>query len=205
MKVIDNFLPRSYHRELLELMSGPNFPWHFNSNIAYEGQDGGSVYEHGFTHVFWDENIGFRAGNVQYGNFWRPGLLSIMDVVSEEHNLMAVEQFDYQSPILRSRADMTTAAPILRSKANLLTATSDNFTHSPHKDFEFNNIGTIYYVNDSDGDTILYGLNGEISDRVSPKANRLVIFQGNQLHTGCSPNKTKSRILINSNFATEIL
>ena len=201
MKVIDNFLPRSYHRELLELMSGPDFPWHFNSNIAYKDQDGGSVYEHGFTHIFWDEFNGFRDGN-QYGNFWRPGLLSIMDIISEEHNLMAVKQFDYQNPVLRSRADMTTAAPIIRSKANLLTATSDNFTHAAHKDFEFDNIATIYYVNDSDGDTIIYGPNEEIVDRISPKANRLIIFQGNQPHTGCSPNKTKSRILINSNFAT---
>jgi hypothetical protein len=204
MKVVDNFLPRSYHRGLLELMSGPDFPWHFNPNIAYKDQDGGSLYEHGFTNIFWDELNGFRDGN-EYGNFWRPGLLSIMDFISEEYNLMAVEQFDYQNPVLRSRADMTIEAPILRSKANLLTATSDNFTHAVHKDFEFDNIATIYYVNDSDGDTIMYGPNGEISDRVSPKANRLIIFKGNQPHTGCSPNKTKSRILINSNFATEVL
>ena len=208
MKVIDNFLPRSYHRELLELMSGPDFPWHFNSNIVYQDQDSGSVYEHGFTHVFWDEFNGFRDAN-QYGNFWRPGLLSIMDVVSEEyHNspiLRSRAVMTTSAPILRSRADMTTAAPILRSRAKLLTASPDNFTHTPHKDFEFDNIGTIDYVNDSDGDTIIYGPNGEIVDRASPKANRLIIFKGNQPHTGCSPNKTKCRILINSNFETEKL
>ena len=37
-------------------------------------------------------------------------------------------------------------------------------------------------------------------DRVSPKANRLVIFDGDLLHTGCSPTKHKNRIIINSNY-----
>ena len=37
-------------------------------------------------------------------------------------------------------------------------------------------------------------------DRVSPKANRLVLFDGDLLHTGCSPTKHKRRILINSNY-----
>jgi hypothetical protein len=37
-------------------------------------------------------------------------------------------------------------------------------------------------------------------ERVSPKANRLVLFDGSFLHTGCSPTKHKNRILINSNY-----
>jgi hypothetical protein len=40
----------------------------------------------------------------------------------------------------------------------------------------------------------------EILERVSPKANRLVLFDGNLLHTGSSPTKHKNRILINSNY-----
>ena len=36
--------------------------------------------------------------------------------------------------------------------------------------------------------------------RVTPKANRLIIFDGDIIHTGSSPSKNKKRILINSNF-----
>ena len=68
-------------------------------------------------------------------------------------------------------------------------------------DYLFPNTATIFYVNDTDGDTIIYGQDRlEIKERVSPKANRLVIFDGDILHTGSSPTKHKTRILINSNF-----
>ena len=181
--VIDNFLSKTYHKELFDVMNSTEFAWYFNSVISIKDTtDRGSMYEYGFTHTFWDTE-GIR--NSQMAMFWKPGLLSIMDAVSEHQEAT-------DPTILRSRADMTMAAP-------------GPFVHEPHRDFEFDNIGTIYYVNDSDGDTIIYGPNGEIVDRASPKANRLIIFKGNQPHTGCSPNKTKCRILINSNFETEIL
>ena len=70
-------------------------------------------------------------------------------------------------------------------------------------------IASIFYVNETDGDTIFYNVKQtdvanykdlKEYDRVSPKANRLVIFDGDLLHTGCSPTKYKNRILINSNY-----
>ena len=58
-------------------------------------------------------------------------------------------------------------------------------------------------INDSDGDTIILG---DPSDsrfrRVQPKANRLLTFNGEHMHTGHSPKLHKNRILINANFTT---
>lgn len=175
IKVIDNFLSKSYHQELLKLMSSSNFDWYYNSNISYT-QEPDKVLrldEFGFTHMFWDEN-GIRNSNTS--KFWKPGLLQIMDAVDSDN-------------ILRSRGDMTMYS-------------HEEFIHDPHVDFFFPNTSVVYYVNDSDGDTIFYedeSLN--IKDRVSPKANRLVAFKGHILHTGCSPTKHKNRIIINSNFS----
>ena len=39
------------------------------------------------------------------------------------------------------------------------------------------------------------------TNRVTPKANSLVMFDGSTLHTSTSPTKHKNRIIINSNFA----
>jgi hypothetical protein len=58
------------------------------------------------------------------------------------------------------------------------------------------NIATVYYVNDSDGDTIFK----DSKEKITPKANRLIIFDGSLLHTGSSPKNSKTRILLNSNF-----
>ena len=88
----------------------------------------------------------------------------------------------------------------------------EDFIHPPHDDFSFPNTASVYYVNESDGDTIFYNVKPadvpkdkdlKEYDRVTPKANRLVIFDGDLLHTGCSPTKHKNRILINSNYIKE--
>ena len=176
--VINNFLSKTYHKELFDVMNSTEFAWYFNSVISIKDTtDRGSMYEYGFTHTFWDTE-GIR--NSQMAMFWKPGLLSIMDAVSEHQEAT-------DPTILRSRADMTMAAP-------------GPFVHEPHRDFEFDNISTILYLNDTDGDTILYDKNNAKEETISPKANRLIVFKGNQLHTGCSPTITKNRIVINSNF-----
>ena len=58
----------------------------------------------------------------------------------------------------------------------------------------------LYYVNDSDGDTIIMGEDNHI-ERVTPKANRMITFNGKHLHTGHSPQQHKCRILINANYS----
>ena len=90
---------------------------------------------------------------------------------------------------MRARADMTMASP-------------NNYQHPPHVDFVYKNISTIFYVNDSDGDTILYK-NKKVFKKITPVKNSLLIFDGDILHTGCSPTKYKNRILINSNYRRE--
>lgn len=191
--VLDNFLTKSYHKELLELMDSANFPWFYNEHISYEsgksptGSDN-RLYETGFSHMFWDNRSGGQKDS-SYAWLWKPGLYKIMDAAN-------------QDKIVRSRGDMTMYV-------------HEPFEHDPHIDFPFRNISAVYYVNDSDGDTIFYDETVEAySDishlkkltevkRVAPIANRLVMFPGNQVHTGSSPNKHKNRIIINSNFCTD--
>lgn len=189
LKVIDNFLNKSYHKELLELMNSWDFPWYYNSHISYEtGKAPGGdnrFYETGFSHVFWD----YRTGGLRESSFawlWKAGLTQIQDAANQE-------------TIVRSRGDMTMYV-------------HKPFEHDPHIDFNFSNISTILYINDSSGDTVFYKEKvnrhediAEIKDfnevdRVTPKANRLVMFQGDYVHTGSSPHNHKNRILINSNF-----
>ena len=56
------------------------------------------------------------------------------------------------------------------------------------------------YLNDSDGDTIIFDENFKIKKRITPKKNRVVIFDGITYHTGCHPCKNDKRIVLNVNF-----
>ena len=176
VELIDNYLTQSYHKEIQDLLTGSDFPWYYNNNITNTNGETNTNNEYGFTHTFYKDSC-FR--DTHYATFIKPMLLNLKDTVN----------CDY---ILRSRADM-------------VMWSLEDFIYPPHIDFDYSNVATILYINDTDGDTIIYNQKhpSEIKERVSPKANRLVIFDGGVLHTGSSPTKHKNRILINSNFNNE--
>ena len=196
--VLDNYLTKSYHKEIQELLTGSNFPWYYNNNISNDNNTGTTHFnEYGFSHNFQEYKLGGgRLADTHYATFIKPFLLQAMDTV---------------------KCNM-----VLRCRGDMVTHSHEEFIHPAHVDFIFPNTSTIFYVNDTDGDTMLYGKDSfdkdikidqdrfgtlsqegvelEIKERISPKANRLVIYDGSLLHTGSSPTQHKTRILLNSNF-----
>lgn len=182
--VIDDFLSPTYHKEILGNLLSPNFAWHYQSNITnIDEVDDTDVNQHGFTHWFLQPQTGMEDTSIAH--LIRPLLLQIQDTVGAKK-------------IIRARADMTMLA-------------NKKYVHTPHVDFDFPNISAVYYVNSSDGNTIIYkettdNPNASILEKltvveeVEPVANRLLLFDGFTLHTGSSPIKNKNRILINSNY-----
>ena len=51
MKVIDNFLPEEYFKQLHDIMMGNEFPWFYNDNITY-APDGTPDPGYQFIHTF---------------------------------------------------------------------------------------------------------------------------------------------------------
>lgn len=85
-----------------------------------------------------------------------------------------------------------------RIKANLLVGNNlDGKEHNaPHRDADDTHFTILYYVNDSDGDTIFFDDNGNEFKRVTPKKGRMVIFDSDLLHASTPPNKGR-RMVIN--------
>lgn len=160
LTIIDDFLDKDYHQELLDILDGWEFPWFYQKTLTRGCND---VPAHGFNHWLSAE------GDPQFCR-----------LVKEMESALDARE------CLRVRADMTLYNP-------------DGYRHSFHVDSQEQHMVCIYYVNDSDGDTIVLGEGGHHT-RVSPKANRLLIFDGRYMHTGHSPSKHKNRILINANF-----
>jgi len=72
--------------------------------------------------------------------------------------------------------------------------------HGPHTDQHMPHTVVLYYVNDSDGDTYFFDDDKQVIDRITPKKNTMVVFDGHTVHASSYPTKGQ-RITINFNFS----
>ena len=170
MQVIDDFLTPSYHYEILRFVEGSEMQWFYTPDITKEGKVSKQLGLHGFSNHFYD--IMRETPPSPFQSLMMPFLFQVKDFLKSPR-------------ILRARLDMTLYNPF---------CLPDACAHTPHVDMDGEHHTAVYYVNDSDGDTII----GD--EKVSPKANRVVIFDGSIIHNGHSPCEHNNRIIINSNY-----
>jgi len=177
----DDFLTPSYHRELLNYLGGNEMEWFYQADISRGALADPELGKQGFSHNFIRDDVQIQPN---------PATSLIMPLVFQIQDLIGCS-----NARIRCRADMTMYNP-------------NGIVHHPHVDFEHPHMASIYYVNDSDGDTILFNEQGDQQGlgtftemaRIKPKANRLLVFQGSHLHTGHSPKEHPNRIIINTDY-----
>ena len=181
IEVIDNFLDDKLSAKVEHYFEN-KLPWYFIDNISIKENEGLGNY--GFYHVFVINNKFTTTEHL-------PAVEPVISKIQEKVNL---------PKILRVRADKT------------VWQNGFTKTYSPHTDFRKGYDGAsdnfksaIYYINDSSGDTIFFKERHNIDlltiDRVvTPKRNRLIIFDGDIIHTGQAPITHNFRHLLNLNF-----
>jgi len=189
------------------LLHDSYFPWYYNQTTVLnpnstDDADYGVLYDTGygilldknvketsqFTHTFLNKN-GEKSDNFNY-------LIELLDIIQENFG-----------PIKN----------ILRIKSNLLLKNesySKNSYHPPHVDWQDDSndykkiISALYYVNDSDGDTIFFNeyftskfdfkhTKLTIQKETTPESGSLLVFKSNQFHTSKPPILTERRVVIN--------
>jgi len=89
---------------------------------------------------------------------------------------------------------------MMRMKVNLIPKTGEDTRYMPpHVDAKFDHKVFIYYINDSDGDTLFFK-DDKIIDSVSPKKGLGIMFDGNTYHANRLPIKNKFRSVLNVAF-----
>ena len=191
--VIPKLLSNSFADEIKECLTGPQFPWHYSKRLTY------------------DEVITqkFIANDPKIKDV--DGFVNPLFVNGNKNN----NYVDLFRPMMYFLEDKTgiIANEIIRIRAVWINkdATFGDYYNVPHVDIVDNenpHKTLIYYVNNSDGDTILFKefFTGEldstkktIEQTIQPCKNKCVVFDGLRYHTGCVP-KHNHRILININF-----
>ena len=176
LKIFDDFICPTYYRNVRDFLCGTTCDWFYQDDLSQTKS--GKVEEFGFGRNIFELPDGATTPN---NIFFLPLLYQIQDAVNG-------------SSIVRARGDLTTL--------------KHSFQHSPHVDIVDITqpyITTIFYVNDSDGDTVVFNETNRSYEyteqkRIQPKANRLLTFDGKFYHTGSSPTKHSIRVVINSNY-----
>ena len=110
-------------------------------------------------------------------------------------------------PILLAACDKNNiiVKQLLRIRIGLYVNKSSSTTHQRHVDNPMPHLVGLYYVDDSDGDTVFYkdGVSDEELMRCTPKKGRMVLFDGAIYHASTSPVEKTHRMTVNFNFLSE--
>ena len=161
------------------------FPWYYLDDITVTYDDPNSQRRPGFTH----EYVKYEGKEKSTGK-----------QLSRFHNLLL--------PILKNaclKMEIKDINVLLgRSFLQLPLNLKNRDVDTPHRDIydRDNFFVVLYYVCDSDGDTIIYNERKEsktytVKQKVTPKQGRVVLFDGGLMHTAEQPINSNVRCIVN--------
>ena len=175
---------------------------------------------------FESELSNMKPSNSQYNDFYGEDERVARDkpVVMEKNKIENNTENSYVQMESQAPAVMMQAEPKNNNNFHL-NIDSKHVPDTIHIDITEPHLAILYYVNDSDGDTIIYENMLDLDDdsqwvkykddsddfivpaphllvekkRITPKQGRVVAFDGLYFHTAMQPRISKKRIIINCN------
>jgi hypothetical protein len=176
--VLEDVLSENDYNNLYDVVnSRTSFPWYFVNHYHNLSMldDNNDISTHGFVHNFFDDNTVYSNN------------IGILDPILNK----LAEHFD--CPV----------TPV-RMKINMTLNVGKQVQQYPHIDkgeaIGNRNFKTaIFYVNDSDGDTLFFSDKETVVHRQTPRRNSLVVFDGETFHAPQLPLVSQRRLVININ------
>ena len=185
--VFDDIIEKPYQELIKETLMGGDkpptidtveeaFPWYYTSDVTDNSHEGPFQGRFGFSHQYVSPEEG---------------------IVSDFHNLFSGLIKNSCRKLKIKKVDILQGRSFLSTPTNIPKDDVD----TPHVDMQSPHFVMLYYVRDSDGDTIIYNektkfddctpnseVNFTIKKKVSPKQGRVVLFDGRHWHTAQQPN-----------------
>ena len=197
MQIIENLLDQRLADEIEKHFFSWDFPWYYYPATSVRYAD--------------NDPIAFTTTK---NTIETPQLNHIFKYDYKERCHLYKEMIIPMMDCLERRIHLDIKDKVYRAKANLLLPNNglkETDHHSPHADMttsEGSYFSMIYYVNESDGDTLFFDktIDGKTSidpesisiiHRETPKKNKLIIFDSDQLHCSSNPRFGTGRSVIN--------
>lgn len=183
--VIRDIIDKEHQLQIEDVMTSLSFPWFFNKWVdqyptryhSVNILDSNIFNSFQFSHVFYDNGAAMPTYNM---------VEPLLSAIISKHNIR-------HHNVLRVKANLTTAHEVSPEKYQI-----------PHVDTSPPCRTFIYYVNDSDGETVLF--NETVNDNFDkftikelsePIRGSVLSFDGSHYHAGRYPRNTSKRIVIN--------
>ena len=172
--VFDDIISKDYQNKIKSILVGEtrynddDFPWYYIDDITAAGD-----YENQKRGAFGHDYVHYEEGIESDFHFL------FIDLIKNSCSKLNIKEVD----VLQGRS-------FLQLPTNIKKEDVD----TPHTDMSVQHFVMLYYVCDSDGDTIIYnekvisakGLT--VQKKVTPKQGRVVLFNGAYYHTAQQPN-----------------
>ncbi len=206
--IIDDFIDKEYQEKIIESLLGSEkhtqaFPWFYINDVT-TGYGDDSQNRPGLSHNYVELPEELETGY--------DGPVPLKDVKIKPKCVGNLKS-DYHKlfvPMLQ-RVGFKLKLPdvrVLQGRSFLqFPINTDGTIDTAHIDIDDYEdfIVALYYVVDSDGDTVIYNEREKsetytIKERVTPKQGRMVIFDGNLYHAAKQPINSNTRCIVNYNL-----
>ena len=200
--VFDDFIDLEYQEQIKKQLLGaednfgPRFPWFYVEDVT-SAYDDDSQHRPGLSHSYVDLPLEMTGDE---NDVLEP--YSVGKVMSGYHDLFVpmLKRVGFKLGVSNVR--------VLQGRSFLqFPVNTDGTIDLPHIDIIGNVdfIVALYYVCDSDGDTVIYNETEEsktytIKKSVTPKQGRMVIFDGSLYHAAEQPINSNTRCIVNYNL-----
>jgi hypothetical protein len=199
IKIIDDALPQHAQDFTEKYCLSEYVEWRYVHDISgvhsADIQDKNYVASAGFVHAVYSEHVPESPTKVM-SRLWHEGLY-VEKMIDHLCNSFGV----HYERVVRAKLNLTMPVP---------GYTKDSYC-GPHTDFDDPHLVLLYYINDSDGDTIFFEKPDDpfkdqlkIAHRVTPKKGRCVLFDGSIYHTQAHPINTRVRLNLNVNIVEKL-
>jgi hypothetical protein len=188
IKIIDNFIPPDYQEGIKSMLFGKDFSWYYSPDVTFE-------------------ELGDRKGSPSHSHTFR----SNGTTFSSAYHFISPMAFYATAMAGIKFHDILQARTFLQFP--LSSTFNTDTVDPPHVDMLLDHLVCLYYVVDSDGDTIITNKRSEddhtdpakritsftdadILQKVTPKQGTAVLFDGRLYHTAEQP-KNNIRCVIN--------
>ena len=190
MHIIDDCLPKQFFEEFVEqVCDWQNVPFYYSQYTALRNAETECLYQASWAHGA----ISHGRDNSQLAPWCREAVRIILNGFNES------------------------LVELHRVRIGLITPAPQKIIHGAHIDmWNFPHRTGLLYLNDSDGDTIFYNkfhskddkeplicTDEDVSQTITPKANRATVFDGWQYHSSTTPINTKHRLVMNFNYTSK--